>query len=116
MDLRNNGAHRDYLEICSRDPMAWSVIFAGDAGHPEPRVYEKLTKKTRTTCLSNGLVSSRSGSKPLGVRMPGVRRVSTPAICHSVLSFEISANGELIKLTGGDCRTCPNAATSEQFG
>jgi len=109
MELRHGASHRDYLEICSRNPIASSVIFAGDAKHPEPRVYQRLTEKTHAACLSNGLMNSRSGNKPLSVRLPGVRRGAPPAICHPVLSYEISENGELIKLTGGDCSTCPNA-------
>ena len=107
LDLRNNAPH-GYLDVCSNDPRAVSIIFGGDSKHPERRVYDRLCQRTRPACLSNGLRTSE-GRTALASRMPGVRRVTSAGVCHPVLSFEIGKNQDLRQIVGGDCSTCVNS-------
>jgi len=107
LDLRKDASHHGYLDICSGTPRAFSVIFGGDSKHPEKRVYERLCQRTNPACLSNGLRTSHAGIA-LGSRMPGARRVTSAAVCHPVLSFEIGRHADLHQIAGGDCSNCPN--------
>lgn len=110
LDLRPAATrHPSYLDLCSSDPLAASVIFAGDSKHPERRVFERLRERTKPTCLSNGLRTSHAGAGLAG-RMPGARRVTPAAVCHPVLSFEVSRQGSLGQVAGGDCSNCPNSS------
>lgn len=110
LDLRPAATrHPTYLDICSSEPLASAVIFAGDSKHPENRVYERLCQRTKPSCLSNGLRMSHAGVA-LGSRIPGVRRVAPATVCHPVLSFELSRQGDLRQVAGGDCSNCAKSA------
>lgn len=92
----------NYLDICSHEPLAHSVLFAGDARHPDKGVFDRLTRRTNVICVSNGLKSPVPGRNPLNIALPGARAVALPPVCNPVVSFTISAEGA-IECEAGRC-------------
>lgn len=96
-----------YLDICSVDPKATAVLFAGDIDHPDPEVYERLKERTTVTCLSNGLRGKQTG--PLQTKyvgLPKARSTGPSKICNPHLSFELNDSGALVQVVGGTCEGC----------
>ncbi len=96
----------NYLAICSRDPKAKSVLFAGDAKHPDRDVYAKLRERTEVFCLSNGTKPTMANTNPLRLQMPGARAVYPAPICNPVISFELDVDGKVTVLSGIGCEAC----------
>lgn len=95
-----------YLDICSRTPRAKSVLFAGDAKHPDSNVFQRLVEHTDVTCVSNGLRHGIAGANPLNISIPGARAASLPSVCNTVVSFTITDTG-IVTQTSGVCgRNC----------
>lgn len=97
-----------YLDLCARSPKAASVLFAGDAKHPDVDVFEKLRKATDVYCLSNG-TKTPAVLNPLKLQLPGARAVRPAKTCNPVVSFELDAVGNLTVLAGASCGMCPNS-------
>lgn len=105
--LHPHAGETNYLEICSRDPKSYAVLFAGDSKHPDGTVYTKLREKTMLSCLSNGYRKrNRFGSNPLGIDIPGARIVAPAEVCNDILSFELDAAGGVRCVSGHDCDHC----------
>jgi hypothetical protein len=102
-----NWQRTSYLDFCSRNPKAKSVLFAGDAEHPEEEVYRKLRERTDVFCLTNGLAGAVGEVNPLGINMPTARAVRRPRICNPVVSIEIDPHSNLNVLAGINCTACP---------
>lgn len=96
-----------YLDLCSRQPECKSVLFAGDAKHPDAEVYENLRRRSDVYCLSNGRKRNLGNHNPLGLQLPGARAVVPAPICNPVVSFEIDKNGNVTVLAGHNCDGCP---------
>jgi hypothetical protein len=99
-----------YLDVCSRSPKAKSVIFAGDAKHPNVDVYDKLQDNTEVFCLSNGLKGR--ASNPLKLQIPGARAVRAAPVCNPIVSFEVDSKATVTVLVGASCDACPLARTN----
>lgn len=102
-------SHRNattYLDICSREPKAKAVLFAGDSKHPDAEVYAKLLHRAEVFCLSNGRRRT-SQVNPLQIQLPGARAASAAPICNPVVSFEVDRNGDVRVLVGNSCELCP---------
>jgi hypothetical protein len=95
-----------YLDICSRNPKAKSVLFAGDAKHPDGDVYAKLRERTEVFCLSNGRKPNTANFNPLRLQMPGARAVYSAPICNVIISFELDADANVTVLSGVGCDGC----------
>ncbi|MGA2176207.1 MAG: hypothetical protein ABSH38_14620 [Verrucomicrobiota bacterium] len=103
-DLQKHAA--TYLDLCSRNPDAKAVLFAGDAKHPDSSVYEKLRNRTEVFCLSNGLKGKQANANPLRINIPGARAVSAAPVCNPVVSFEIDENAIVATRAGQSCEAC----------
>lgn len=101
IDLRNKA--RTYLDICA--PKAKSVVFAGDAKHPDNAVFEKIWSRTETICTSNGLKRKSPAFNPLNLQLPGATAVFPAPVCNPVVSFEIGADGTVSRTTGNTCQS-----------
>jgi len=103
--LQTNLARHEhnYLDICSHEPRANSVLFAGDAKHPDPVVFRHLLGRTEVTCVSNGLKDGVPGANPLKINIPGARAVTRPPVCNPLVSFTIAADGT-VNQTVGTCK------------
>lgn len=109
LQVQCSGHEHNYLDICSHDPRAKSVLFAGDAKHPEQTVFKHLTQRTDVVCLSNGLRDGMPGRNPLGINLPGARAVTLPPVCNPVVSFTIAADGTVTQTAGkcdNNCAAC----------
>lgn len=95
-----------YLDICSRAPKVKSVLFAGDAKHPDRDVYARLRQRTEVFCLSNGTRPSLGDTNPLRLQIPGARVAYPSSVCNPVISFELDDVGNLTQLDGVNCDTC----------
>jgi beta-lactamase superfamily II metal-dependent hydrolase len=105
--FRTGPNRHTYLDMCERKPDARAVLFAGDRKHPHPRVYEQLRRRTEVFCLSNGLFSA--AENPLNLRLsalPGARAVAPARVCQPLVSFELSAGGQVTVLAGISCTSC----------
>lgn len=102
------GRHEhNYLDLCSRDPRCASVLFAGDARHPDQTVFNHLVRHTETMCVSNGLKAGNQSANPLKIGIPGARAAALPAVCNPIVSFTISPEGQ-VNRTAGECnKPCP---------
>jgi hypothetical protein len=96
----------NYLDICSCQPPAKSVLFAGDAKHPDPDLFRRLRARTDVTCISNGLRDGSRRANPLNIHIPGARAVSLPPVCNMVVSFSIDADGTLCQTAGTCTKEC----------
>jgi hypothetical protein len=103
IDLGRNA--KNYLDVCSQNPKAKAVIFAGDAKHPDDGVFEKIKSKTDTICLSNGRKPNSVQNNPLKLQLPGATYIYPAPICNPVVSFEIDANGNVTLIAGSECNT-----------
>ena len=103
-NLQRHASH--YLDICSRNPKAKSVLFAGDAKHPDHDVYAKLLERTEVFCLSNGTKAKTADTNPLRLQMPGASAVYPAPVCNPVISFELDADGKVTVLSGVGCGGC----------
>lgn len=103
-DLQKNAA--TYLDLCSHNPNAKAVLFAGDSKHPDSAVYEKLQKRTEVFCLSNGLKGRQANANPLRLNLPGARAVSVAPVCNPVVGFEIDENATIRICAGQSCQAC----------
>lgn len=92
-----------YLDICSHEPRAKAVIFAGDAKHPDPDVFEKLRSRADTICLSNGRKSVLWNTNPLALQIPTARVAYAAPICNASVSFEMDSDGNVELITGLGC-------------
>jgi len=99
----------NYLDLCSRDPRPKAVLFAGDAKHPSPEVYQTLRARADVCCLSNGLAGQTAVANPLGIAIPGARAVTLSRVCNPMISFEFDENGGFVQHTGVGCEVCPTA-------
>lgn len=97
---------KNYLDLCSNNPRANSVLFAGDCKHPDRKVYDLLQKKTEVYCLSNGLRPNNKDSNPLGLHIPGAQAVEPASICNPSVSFEIMDDGNISVISGKGCNKC----------
>ena len=104
MDLQGNAGN--YLDICSHQPKAKAVIFAGDSRHPDLDVFAKLRARTDTICLSNGQKQVLANSNPLNFSMPGARVVAPAPICNPVVGFEVDESANVTSLSGVVCGRC----------
>ena len=95
-----------YLDLCSRDPKAHAVLFAGDAKHPDEVVFDELRRHTDLVCLSNGLKKSGRESNPLQIRLPGARAARLPPVCNSIVSIEVSPDGKVARTAGVCDESC----------
>ena len=95
-----------YLDLCSRDPKAHAVLFAGDAKHPDRAVFDELRRRTDLVCLSNGLKDSAGDNNPLQIKIPGARAVRPPYVCNSVVSIEVGSDGKVVRTAGVCDETC----------
>jgi len=96
-----------YLDLCSGNPRAKAVLFAGDAAHPDPDVYRRLRVRTDVFCLANGLAGAEGETNPLRLNLPGARAVRKPKICNPVVSIELDQHGNNTLLAGVSCEACP---------
>jgi hypothetical protein len=96
----------NYLDICSHQPPAKSVLFAGDAKHPDPDVFRRLRARTDLTCISNGLRNGSRRVNPLNIHIPGAHAASLPPVCNMVVSFSIEADGTLCQTAGTCAKDC----------
>jgi hypothetical protein len=96
----------NYLDICSHEPRAKSVLFAGDAKHPDPGVFRHLLRRTEVICVSNGLKDGAPGANPLNIGIPGARAATLPPVCNPVVSFTITADGTLSQTDGVCDKDC----------
>jgi hypothetical protein len=101
MDLQSRT--KTYLDICQHQPKAKAVIFAGDAKHPDPSVFDKLKAKTTPICLSNGRKLSQRTVNPLKLLLPGATAVYPAPVCNPIVSFELSKTGEINVIAGVSC-------------
>jgi len=98
-----------YLDICRHDEnRCHAVLFAGDAKHPDKKVYDRLRMRTNVHCLINGLRGGKTG-RDLGIELDGARPASNPLPCQPVVSFEISADGKVSTVSGSTCDVCRHA-------
>ena len=89
-----------YLDLISANPKPTTIIFAGDVDHPNPDVYEKLSKISNVSCLANGLKSKKR-------RAAGILRPAEQAhVCQGHLSFTLDEMGTLTKTVGTHCQAC----------
>jgi hypothetical protein len=102
LETRGNAA--SYLDLCSYQPKAKSVIFAGDSKHPNDDVFEKLMSRTETICLSNGRKMALPGTGPLKLQLPGARPVLPAPVCNPVVSLTVDAEGNVTSISGGYCK------------
>jgi len=103
IDLGRNA--KTYLDVCSQNPKAKAVIFAGDKKHPDDGVFEKIKSRTEAICLSNGR-KTISQVNPLRIQLPGATFIDPSPVCNPVVSFELDSNGNLTVLAGNDCLAC----------
>lgn len=97
---------RTFMDLCRHDDKkCQSVLFAGDAKHPHPRVEEVLRRRTDLYCLGNG-IRGKVLSNDLGIELEGAVPVGTFEPCQPVVSFEISHSGEVSVLAGHSCEAC----------
>ena len=101
LDLQRTA--KSYLDVCSQEPKAKAVIFAGDAKHPDDDVFEKLRSRTETICLSNGRKMKLANSNPLKLQLRGANAVYPAPVCNPVVSFELDADGNVSLLAGVSC-------------
>jgi hypothetical protein len=105
--LTNPRRHEhSYLDICAHQPRAKSVLFAGDARHPNPDVFRHLQARTDVTCLSNGLRDGTPGANPLNINIPGARAATVPPVCNAAISYSIDADGSVNQTAGTCCNKC----------
>ena len=109
LNRQSTDRKRSYLDICSRNPRAKAVLFAGDSKHPSPGVYRELLNRSQVFCLSNGTRHSQGDTNPLGLRIAGARAVRRVPVCNPVVSFELDTNGNVAVLSGRSCDGCPFA-------
>jgi hypothetical protein len=96
----------NYLDLCGKDGTALSVLFAGDADHPDEAVFRELRARTRLICLSNGLKGAVGPANPLRLRMPGARLARPSYICNPQIIVELNAAGVVSVIRGSSCEVC----------
>jgi hypothetical protein len=96
----------NYLDICSHQPPAKSVLFAGDARHPDPDLFRRLRARTDVTCISNGLRNMPRKANPLNINIPGAHAASMPPMCNMLVSVSIEADGTLCQTAGTCSKDC----------
>lgn len=104
-DLRQH--EHNYLDICSHQPPAKSVLFAGDTKHPDPKVFRHIRNRMDVACVSNGLKAKGKIHNPLNIGIPGARAVALPPVCNAVVSFTIAADGTVRQTAGACDESCP---------
>ncbi len=102
LDLGKNA--KTYLDVCSHQPNAKAVIFAGDAKHPDGDVFDKIRSRADTICLSNGRKSTFVKPNPLNLQLPGASFVYPAPVCNPVVSFELDAHGNVSVIAGAMCQ------------
>ena len=102
LNLQRNAV--SYLDICSHDPKATAVIFAGDAKHPDEDVFERLRSRAETICLSNGRKPTSENTNPLHLQLLGARAVYPAPVCNPVISLEMDAEGSVNVIAGVGCK------------
>jgi hypothetical protein len=93
-----------YLDLCSSDVKA--VLFAGDAKHPNDRVYQHLRNNAEVYCLSNGRRNQPPPYNPLNIHLPGARAKAPAQICNPHISFEVDPAAKISLLAGHSCALC----------
>lgn len=94
-----------YLELCSKSPLSYGVLFAGSSNHPDAAVFDKIRQHTILYCLANGLKKSPANPNPLGLTLLGAVPVASSGVCNSVVSFEVDNSGKF-SLVQGVCPKC----------
>lgn len=107
LSIRPKGHEHSYLDLCSREPPASSVLFAGDSKHPNPGVFEAIRARTEVTCVSNGLRIGSGDANPLRIGILGARTTLPPVMCNPRVSFKILPDGEVRQTAGTRCSECP---------
>jgi hypothetical protein len=107
---------KTYLDVCSNEPKAKAVIFAGDSKHPDDDVFTKIASKTETICLSNGRKSNVGNSNPLGLQLPGATFVYPAPVCNPIVSFELDTDGNVSVQKGSACHTACFPSKGGQIG
>ena len=102
-----NWSGKSYLDICSRDPKARAVLFAGDAKHPDRDIYKLLRERSELFCLSNGLTGGTGESNPLRLSLPDARAVRAAKVCNPVVSFVLDRAGQVQTINGIACEFFP---------
>ena len=102
-----NWSGKSYLDVCSRDPKAKAILFAGDATHPDRDIYKLLRERSELFCLSNGLTGGMGESNPLRLSLPDARAVRGAKVCNPVVSFELNWTGLVQTIEGIACEFCP---------
>ena len=114
LQIQRHGQEHNYLDICSREPRAKSVLFAGDAKHPDHGVYRRLKAQTDLLCLSNGLKGGGRSANPLNINLPGARAVTLPPVCNPVVSFTITNQGVVTQTAGACNNACEQYQSSSK--
>ena len=94
---------KTYLDVCSAEPKAKAVIFAGDSKHPDDEVFTKIASRMETICLSNGRKPNPGNSNPLRLQMPGATFIYPAPVCNPMVSFELDPNGNVSVQKGSAC-------------
>jgi hypothetical protein len=106
LDLSGQSREPNYFDICLHtDSRCKSVLFAGDAKHPNPKVYERLRSRTDVHCVINGIRGAHGGVD-LGIELEGARPVQSVDPCQPVVSFEVHQSGQVDVLAGNNCTAC----------
>jgi hypothetical protein len=107
LDVKSHSREDGYLDICfhSAEERCRSILFAGDVRHPNPKVYDRLRKRTDVYCLSNGLNGPVSATD-LGIELEGARLVGEITPCQPVVSIEMDPGGNAQVLNGISCASC----------
>jgi hypothetical protein len=103
IDLRHKA--KTYLDVCSQQPKAKAVIFAGDAKHPDDDVFKKIQSRIDAICLSNGRKPNSANNNPLNLQLPGATYIYPAPVCNPVVSFELDTDGNVSLVAGKDCKT-----------
>lgn len=110
IDLGHNA--KTYLDVCSQQPKAKAVIFAGDAKHPDDDVFKKIQTRSDAICLSNGRKQNFASNNPLNLQLPGSTYINPAIVCNPVVSFELDTDGNVSLIAGQDCKTACLASKS----
>lgn len=103
---RPRAGEASYLDLVAKDG-AVSVLFAGDAEHPEAETYDSLLAQTKVICLSNGRRGATGEYDPLRLAVLGARSAEVASrICNPVVSFQIDTAGKRTILAGHACGSC----------
>lgn len=103
---RPRAGESNYLDLVAKQG-AMSVLFAGDAEHPDVETYDALRAQTQVMCLANGRRGAFGENDPLRLAVLGARSAEvTSRICNPVVSVQMDPAGKLTVLAGHACDSC----------